>query len=152
MYIPAHFSIEELVPPLVYEQRGERAWQLLDDRLLMTIDAMRDRFGAMVINTWHSKKLQKYFGYRQYSGLRTVGFYMDVYGDDRGYEKYFNSYSQHKYGRAFDALFAQYEAEEVRRIVREEQGRFPYLRAMENNVSWFHGDIRNVKPLMEFTP
>ena len=81
MYIPRHFSIEEFVPPHVYQERGERAWQLLDERMLITCDQMREAFGPMIINTWHSKKLQKYFGYRQYSGLRTVGFYYGAGGE-----------------------------------------------------------------------
>lgn len=151
MYIPRHFSIEELVPPAVYRARGEKAWQLLDEQMLMTIDQMREAFGSMVINTWHSEKLQKFFGLRQYSGLRTVGFYIDVFGEDKGVDKYIDSHSQHKYGRAFDCLFAEYpDVEQVRRNVRANPSRFPFLTAMETGVDWFHGDCRNVKALMEF--
>ena len=45
-----YFAIHELIPPSVYEARGEKAWELLDDRLLKTIDTLRDRFGPATIN------------------------------------------------------------------------------------------------------
>ena len=150
-YLPKYFSIEELVPPEVYADRGEKAWQLLDPKMLMTIDQMREAFGPMVINTWHSKKLMGAYGVRKYSGLRTLEFYENYY-PGMGMEQYFNSYSQHKYGRAFDAVFKERTAAEVREYVRNNLEEFPYLTAIECGISWFHGDVRNVKPLMEFYP
>jgi hypothetical protein len=153
MYVPTHFSIEELVPPTVYEARGERSWQLLDEQMLQTIDQMREHFGSMVINTWHSRKLQKRFGLRRQSGLRTYDFYLEVYGKKQAMEKYNNSYSQHKYGRAFDCIFTEFANQDsVRKRVRENPTRFPFLTSMETGISWFHGDCRNVRPLLEFRP
>lgn len=153
MYIPAHFSVEEFVPEHVYEERGERAWELLDERMLMTADHMRAHFGPMIINTWHSDKLVAAYGKREWCGLRTLGFYQILAGDDIiGADHYHRSYSQHKYGRAFDALFRDFPAEEVRQVVRDMPELFPYLTAMESDVSWFHGDVRNTKRITEFAP
>ena len=150
MYTPSFFSIEELVPPSIYERRGERAWQLLDERMLVTIDQLRMRFGPMAINTWHSEKLQKAYGLRTQSGLRTLEFYQTYYGD-KGLEKYLGSLSQHKYGRAFDCLFEDYpDTDVVRSLVRQDRTQFPHLAAMETDISWFHGDVRNCQPIMEF--
>lgn len=151
MYTPNHFSIEELVPPAVHARWGDRAWMFLDDRMLMTIDQMRDAFGPMFINTWHSERLTNAWGLRQHSGLRTIDFFTQMYGDE-GEKRFHQSFSQHKYGRAFDALFRDYTAEQVRSMVREVPSAFPYLTAIEDGVSWFHGDVRNVKSLMVFNP
>ena len=46
MYICKHFDIFELVPEEIFKGRGQKAWELLDDRLLITIDALRGHLGA----------------------------------------------------------------------------------------------------------
>lgn len=56
MYKCSHFKIQELVPPAIFEARGEKAWELLDERLLITLDRLRDRFGPITVNNWHSGK------------------------------------------------------------------------------------------------
>ena len=40
MYKCENFSIHELVPPNVFYNRGEKAWELLDERLLITLDSL----------------------------------------------------------------------------------------------------------------
>jgi hypothetical protein len=50
MYKCNHFSVHELVPRSVFEKRGERAWQLLDERLLITLDRLRERYGSTTVN------------------------------------------------------------------------------------------------------
>lgn len=152
MYRPEHFIIQELVPPDIFRQRGKKAWELLDPRMLATIDQLRGRFGPMYINTWHSPTLIKAYGIRQHSGLRTLDFYIERYGKRRGKVQYRKSFSQHKYGRAFDALFRDFRAEEIRAYVRANRHEFPYLTAIEDNVSWFHGDVRNTTALKVFNP
>lgn len=152
MYTPKHFIIQELVPPEVYRERGERAWEILDPKMLMTIDAMRERFGPMIINTWHSTRLIGGYGMRKHSGLRTMSYFVDMHGEKAGREKYLSSFSQHKYGRGFDAVFRDYKAEEVRKHVLASPGAFPYLTAIEDDVSWFHGDVRNTQGIKVFKP
>lgn len=134
-----YFQIHELVPPHVFEQRGEKAWELLDDRMILSIDALKKRFpnGTMTINNYY------WGGNRKWSGLRTAGFYPSV-------ERYDASYSQHKYGRAFDCVFSDYDINEVREYVKSHPEEFPYLTGIEEGVSWFHGDTRNYEGIKLF--
>jgi len=53
MYRCEHFSIHELVPPHVFHKRGEKAWELLDERLLITLDKLRQRYGRMTVNNYY---------------------------------------------------------------------------------------------------
>lgn len=140
MYIPKHFVIQEFVPPAIHAAYGERAWQFLDSRLLETADHLRDEFGPMIINTWHSDKLMKAYGKRTESGLR------DPYSPTGA------KYSQHKFGRAVDALFANCDVHDVRKSVLARPDEFPYISAVESDVAWFHFDVRNVKPITIFKP
>lgn len=133
MYQCRHFIIQELVPPEVYRDRGEKAWELLDERALRTLDALRDEFGPCTVNDWHLG------GKRQWSGLRT---------HDCGVGA---KYSQHIFGRAFDCLFRNYSAQAVRDVVlRKRKSFFPYINGMELNITWFHFDTRNHSPLKTF--
>jgi hypothetical protein len=47
-----YFKIHELVPPKVYQVRGEKAWQLIDPKLISLIDALREEFGSATINNY----------------------------------------------------------------------------------------------------
>lgn len=125
MYKCKHFVIEELVPRHVHEDRGERAWSLFDDRALQTLDTLRDKFGRTTINNW------KWGGDREWSGLRTSE------------SPYGSQYSQHRLGRAFDCIFADIAAEEVREYILAHQDEFPFITAIEEDVSWLHFDVRN---------
>lgn len=98
MYKCEHFSIHELVPPHVFHKRGEKAWELLDERLLITLDRLRSRYGQMTINNYHWGKD------REWSGLRTSD------------SPYYSALSQHSFGRAADCLFAKKSAEKFVRI------------------------------------
>jgi len=136
MYKCKYFIIQELVPPQVYKDRGDKAWELLDERMLQTIDAIRDHFGvSCTINNW------KWGGNRQWSGLRTVE------------SPYYSPYSQHSFGRAFDILVGNLDAEEVREeIIKFRKEKFPFISGMELCVSWLHVDCRNHAPLKVFHP
>lgn len=138
MYKCKHFHITELVPQSVYLERGERAWELLDERMLITADQLNDRFGQMIVNTWNYPNLIKKFGYRDQSGLRT--------------ETVGAKYSQHFYGRAMDALFTEVTAAEVRKYVLSHASEFPHLAAIEVGVRWFHFDTRNCERIKVFKP
>ena len=47
-----HFKAHELVPPEIYEKFGERSYMFMDDRLLLLIDDLRNRFGPATINNY----------------------------------------------------------------------------------------------------
>lgn len=125
MYKCKHFKIQELVPPEVYKDRGDKAWYLLDDRALETLDTLREHFGPTTVNNW------LWEGRRMNSGLRTCD------------SKYGTQYSQHRFGRAFDPIFKGIDTEEVREYVLSHQDEFPHIRGLELKVAWLHFDIGN---------
>lgn len=133
MYTCQHFKIQELVPPHVFEARGEKAWELLDVRALITLDAIRSRYGATIVNDYDNG------GARKWSGLRT------------GESPYFSPYSQHTFGRAFDCIFLEAEVQDVREdVIKNREKWFPYITGLELNVSWLHFDVRNHRPIKLF--
>lgn len=132
MYQCTFFKIHELVPPQVYADRGERAWELLDDRLLISIDSMRKRYGKMTINNY------VFGGKREWSGLRTPN------------SPYYSAYSQHTFGRAADILFSSITAESVRQDMLNNLQLFPMITSLELDVSWVHIDTRNCNRIKTF--
>ena len=138
MYYVKHFKIWELVPPDIYSELGERAVEQLDDRALMTLDQLRDKFGVTVVNTYKSQSMIKEFGLRRECGLR------------RSTTETGAKYSQHKRGAGFDCLFRDYTAHQVREYVMAHPDEFPYINAIESGVSWFHFDCRNCERITVF--
>ena len=134
MYKCKHFAIHELVPPDVYKERGERAWELLDDRLLITVDALRDMYGQMTINNYF------WNGPRHWSGLRTPD------------SPYYSPYSQHTFGRAADCLFEVHTAEHVRNEILANRTMFEHINSIELGVSWLHFDVRNTQRIKTYYP
>lgn len=123
-----YFSLFELLPADIYEHcvsNGVNAWEIFDNRLLISIDQIRDKFGRMTINDW------KWGGNRNWSGLRTPD------------SPLYSATSQHTFGRAADCIFADHSAEDVRRFILKNKNLFPYIRAIEMDVSWLHLDVRN---------
>lgn len=133
MYRCRYFIIEELVPEEIYMERGQKAWELLDESMLIAIDRLRERFGRMKINDWHRG------GIRQWSGLRTAN------------SPYYKPYSQHTFGRAFDIIPLDANVDEVRRYILEHPGEFPEIHGIELAVSWLHVDGRNYNGILIFT-
>lgn len=122
-----NFILQELVNPDVFKARGDRAWQLLDDRALTTLQALRDALGPLVVNNWHIG------GSFSESGLRSP---LTLTGA---------VWSQHKFGRAFDCKFREAAPREARDYVFANRGKFPHLTVIENVIhtpTWFHFDTR----------
>ncbi len=96
---------------------------LLDRRLVMADQMLRDVFGSVTINNWFVG------GERNWSGIRTPD------------SPYYSETSQHSWGRASDKLFKNVTAQEVREYIKgmyEELG----ITCIEENVSWVHSDVR----------
>ena len=136
MYTCKHFIIEELVSEGTFTKRGNKSWQLLDERLLITLDRLRERYGSMTVNNW------KWGQDRSWSGLRTVD------------SPWFSTYSQHSFGRAADCLFKETTAEAVRQdILADPDGpTFKLIGSIELGVSWLHFDVRNCDRIFAFKP
>lgn len=125
MYKTRHFKLEELVDPQTMQAHGQRAWELLDERALITLDQLRDAFGFCVVNDWHIGGDFKLSGFRPPDcpiGAR---------------------FSQHKYGRGFDCKFKDIKADAARNYILANEDEFPHLTTLERNVSWLHFDVRN---------
>jgi hypothetical protein len=125
MYKCKYFKIYELVPKHVYEDLGESAWILLDSRALEMLDKIREFSGPLIVNNW------KWGGDREWSGLRTPE------------SPYGTSYSQHRFGRAFDCISSQKSSQELREHILNNPEDFPYIRGIELDVSWLHFDTGN---------
>jgi len=136
MYKCEHFIIEELVDPATHAKRGDRAWQLLDERMLETLDRLREKYGSMTVNNW------KWGGDRKWSGLRTKD------------SPWFSTYSQHSFGRAADCLFKETTAEQVRQdmLANPDEHTFELVGSIELDVSWLHFDVRNCDRIFAFKP
>lgn len=138
-YQTRHFALEELVDPTTLQELGPKAWILFDDRALITLDALRDEFGPITVNNWHKG------GPRRWSGFRPQDCPVGA------------EYSQHRYGRAFDCIFAQASADDVRKDLLEDPDGYPYITAIEvpkrgEEMGWLHFDCRNVAAIKTFTP
>lgn len=127
MYRCEHFKIYELVPREYYEGYSEhKLWLLFDDRALKTLDALRNQYGRITINTWKSG------GQYNESGLRSAGTETGAV------------FSQHKFGRAFDAKFKDAPVGVVRKdCIDKRYDCFLLVSAIELGVKWFHFDTRN---------
>jgi len=135
MYKCQFFDIKELVSSRVFDDRGQKAWALLDERALKTLDKLREVFGPVTINDWSWGGSNEFRGYRE--------------PDCRIGAKY----SQHRFGRAFDCIFRDISADEVREYILQNPGEFPYITSIEMNVSWLHFDVRNYGPgILKFNP
>lgn len=134
MYIPKYFIIQEYVPRWVFEKWGDKAWMFIDERQLIADDRLREEFGRVVINNWHTG------GNREWSGLRTSD------------SPYYSQFSQHTFGRASDKLFLDNNVDGVRNEIIANPDKYPFISAVEMNTTWLHTDCRNVEPIKQFYP
>jgi len=131
-----YFKIEELVSKETFDLiKEDTLWKLFDAKLLVTIDALKEKFpeGTMSINTW------KWQGDRNQSGLRTK--------DSEDY----SATSQHSLGKAIDCIFSDYDEDSVRQYVINNPDEFPYIKGIELNVSWCHFDVRSSDRVVLFS-
>ena len=129
-----YFKIHELVPKKMYDRYGQKAWRYVDVRLIESIDKLKEHFnlGTMTINNYF------WGGDREWSGIRTPE------------SPYYSYGSQHSYANAFDIVFSDYSAEEVRNYIIDNQHEFPHIKGLELGVSWVHLDVRNEDVLVLF--
>ena len=133
-YIPKFFQAYELVPPDIYHLKKNKCFELIDVRVLVTLDGLREMFGPCTVNDWH------WGGQLEQSGLRTTD------------APEFSPTSQHTFGRAMDCKFKKASAAEVRQFVIKNRQSFPHITFLESDVDWFHFDVRNTKPIVLWSP
>jgi len=129
---PSYFALEELVCPHVFEKYKIRAWMFLDQRLLTTIDTIRDRLGhSIYVNDWVMG------GTYDERGLRCLRCDL-VKAKIQVGEIYM---SAHCFGKALDFSVSGLNAEEVRLWIVARAGWWPYPIRLEKDVDWIHLDV-----------
>lgn len=124
-----YFPLKELVPPEMMIYPDHRLWRLFDPVGLITLDALRKRYGAMYVNDYDRNL--KYCGYRPPEC--EVG----------------NMFSQHRFGRGFDPHPLYASASEIRADIKRlspdqrKAVNLDGIRRMETGISWLHFDTGN---------
>lgn len=130
MKITEHILIEELVPKKIFLQKGKDCLLLIDPRLPIVLERIRELCGnkEMTINNWLWNGKYQYRGYR--SADCPIGA----------------KYSMHKYGKAADFDIKGMTAEQVRRIIvtNEQELMALGLTRMEAGTSWVHIDLKGI--------
>lgn len=129
------FKLYELLPPEIY-QNEDAGWELLDDKLKVTIDFLRELFEIpLIINNW------KIGGNRKNCGLRSKACAIGA------------KLSAHKQGMAADIISPKMTAYAMRKIIHINANKLPYPVRLEANVSWLHVDVRTdgqIEKIKEF--
>lgn len=123
-----HFQLQELVDPQIYEDRGERAWELLRPTALITLDQLRNVFGPIIVNDWHKGGTYKESGLRRQD--TTTGA----------------KWSIHRYGGAFDCKPKACTVKDMFDYILAHSEEFPHLTTLEDikaTPTWLHFDDRN---------
>lgn len=135
IYKPENFILQEFVSREVWKERGDRAWELLDYRIVVSVQEIRDYTGGrVVLNDW------KWGGNREQQVFRTSDYYDEV------------RFSPHLFGRAADPkLFlsnssggTKLDGEQSRELIlsMKRMGKLEFVTAMEDDVDWLHIDCR----------
>jgi len=128
MFIPEGFELYELFPPEIFRSyQPLTLWGVFDDRLKITMDRLRKRYGPMVANDWYWGGANQYRGWRPWDCK--IGAEL----------------SQHKFGRAIDLKPVKESVDKVRADVLADPWNddFRYITCIEMEVPWLHIDTRN---------
>lgn len=133
-YKPLNFKLAELVPKAVHDKLGDKAWELLDERMLRNLQFFRENLGPIMVNS-----LTQQYRCFDPSEFRKGGL------------------SQHNHGRAVDCTFKNYSSEQVREWIKKPENfsRLPEPDIwVELGMPHFHFDVRNSdkKGLYFFNP
>ena len=122
-----HFELHELIDRATFQKYGEEAWKLFHPDALEALSGIREFFDVPVtVNNWWNG-----VGSFQYRGYRPPDCRIGALQ------------SYHKRGMAFDLDIRYHEADDVRRIILENQDNplLAKIRRLEADVSWVHFDI-----------
>lgn len=149
MKLNKYFTIQEFLPPKEFErinklktdnEKLEAFYKLVNPKIVELATFYREFFKApIIINNWSSKGSYTLRGWRPRE------------------TKIGAKFSEHKNGRAFDCDVKGLTAEEVRKIILENEVLFysKGLRRIENLVNWVHSDIKEtnlINKIMVFNP
>ena len=126
MKLSDHFTLDEIVHKDIIEKIGNRSADFLHAELVPTLEAIRARFGAIVVNGTYKGEVFTNSGLRLPKG-------------DLG-----ASMSSHKFGNAVDCKFYGSTPLEVQNYIIRHQSEFPHISRMENamtTVTWLHAEV-----------
>lgn len=126
IYIPKYLKAYELVDKTLYEALGDEVFKLFDSGLLMDHDTLREKYGAITVNTWYNGGSLSWRGYRHK--------YCDIFSET----------STHSFGKGIDSNYANASAEEIRQDIKEGRTKLKYIKRIEDGVSWLHSDTKDV--------
>lgn len=137
-YIPKYFKSYELLPPDIYENVGDNGLYLIDDRILYTLDAVREFFNSTVtVNNWKHKGKFSQRGYRNIINPKTPN-------------------TAHRFGRAVDFEISGITSQQFRdQVVSGTLNKILiYITRIEDGVDWNHVDCmglpRKINDTIEF--
>lgn len=130
--VPRFFEPQELFPKAKCQQyagRLDRLWIVLDPRVIITIDRLRERWGALRINDWNAGGTLQHRGWRPHTFTGGAAL------------------SQHRWGRATDisSWRGGVTADEMRAdcIANKDHPAFEFVSRIESGLdapTWFHWD------------
>lgn len=144
MYIQKHFDPRELVTPEIWKACGIDSLRMYHPKILEGADMIRDIFGPVICNTWHSDQLKKTYGLFTNRGLRN---YLGTLGGA--------IHSKHKLGirnltfweSAIDLWPLKTTPQKIHAEMRKDQAFWlQYFTRVEefkpdgSPITWFHGD------------
>jgi len=155
MFKPEGIILQEVFSKDYYETMfpvyGNRLWSMFRYHTLLTIHMLRETYGTVILNTWHSKKMTEKYGWwdektqsmqpHQWRGYRECSCPLIGVSDLKPH----GNISQHRFACALDPVFLHVPSEQIRKEVRENPWRreFEFITAIEEKVSWLHFDMRN---------
>lgn len=166
MYMPDHFSFEEITYPKLFKELHKKnklwvLWRMFDDRFLMTIDQFREDFDATIINNWSLGKIS-WLGNQifNYSGarppIRPIGKKWAKYTSHRDFNTADLKVEKFSKLNDKDKLIAYNEA---RQFIIDHPEKYPFVTVLESGdfaPNWVHlstsnfrhqdGSIRIIKP------
>ena len=131
VYRCTHFSIKELVSPIVYDKWKEQAWMFFDENVLQDLDKIRETYGSpIIINNW-------------VTGLKQCGLRSNM--DEMVKNKKTLYLSAHTMGKGFDLHCAYGHNNKLWQhcynlIKSKKLKAFKRLEDIKNTNGWIHTD------------
>ena len=136
-----YFKIQELVSEQVYKKYGEKSWMFIDEKLIKTLDLLREHFNKpIIVNNW------LWGGELHQRGLRANK-------DEMVANKKDYYISQHCLGKAVDFNVKGMTAQEVYEEIIKNKDKFYLISRIENikyTPTWVHIDVANTEKFVIF--
>ena len=121
-----YFKTQELISRAVYEEKGDRAIDFLNPKILEVLVFIREGLNVpLIVNNWSFGGRFQYRGYREPQCKE-------------GAKK-----SQHREGNAIDFHSTILSPEAIRNWIKRNADKLPYPIRLEEDVNWVHIDLAN---------